>query len=61
MWEIAVYLAVTGGVCDGVFLCFPFSHGMSWMRFWTLLSQFLRVFLPTLVLIYLNKILFNLN
>ena len=25
-----------------------FPHEMSWMRSWTLLSQFLRVFLPTL-------------
>ena len=32
---IAVYLAVAGGVYDGVFLCCPFSHEMSWMRSWT--------------------------
>ena len=32
MREIAVHLAVVGGVCDGVFLCCLFSHGMSWMR-----------------------------
>ena len=44
MWEIAVYLVVAGGV----FLCCPFSHEMSWMRSWTSLSQFLRVFLPSL-------------
>ena len=49
MWEIAVHLAVTGGVCDGVFLCSPFSRGVSRVRSWPLLCQFLRVFLPTLV------------
>ena len=43
MWEIAVRMAVAGGVYDGVFLCCPFSHEMSWMRSWTYLSQFLRV------------------
>ena len=32
---------------DGVFLCCPFSHEMSWMRSGTYLSRFLRVFLPT--------------
>ena len=36
------YLAVAGGVFDGVFLCCP------WMRSGTSLSQFLRDFLPTL-------------
>ena len=30
--EISVYLAVAGGVYDGVFSCCPFSHKMSWMR-----------------------------
>ena len=30
--EIAVHLAVAGGVFDGVFLCYPFLHEMSWMR-----------------------------
>ena len=30
--EIAVLLAVVGGVYDSVFLCCPFSHKMSWMR-----------------------------
>ena len=49
VWEIAVHLAVVGDVCDGVFLSCPFSHEMSWMGSWTKLSQFLRVFLPTLV------------
>ena len=29
-------------------LCCPFFHGVSWMRSWTKLSQFLRVFLSTL-------------
>ena len=38
-----------GDVFDGVFLCCPFSHEMSWMRSGTYLSQFLRLFLPTLV------------
>ena len=32
VWEIAVHLAVAGDVFDGVFLCCPFSHEMSWMR-----------------------------
>ena len=35
LWEIAVHLAVAGGVYDGVFLCCTFSHEMSWMRSWT--------------------------
>ena len=35
VWEIAVYLAVAGGVYDVVFLFCPFSHEMSWMRSWT--------------------------
>ena len=30
--KIAVHLAVAGDVFDGVFLCCPFSHKMSWMR-----------------------------
>ena len=47
---MAVYLAVACGVYGGVFLCCPFSHEVSWMRSLTLLSQFLRVFLPTLIL-----------
>ena len=44
MWEIAVHLDVVGGIYDAVFLCtalFP-------TRFGTELSQFLRMFLPTL-------------
>ena len=32
VWEIAVHLAVAGDVFDGVFLCCPFAHEMSWMR-----------------------------
>ena len=48
VWGIAVHLAVVGDVYDGVFLCCPFSHEMSWMRSWTYLSQFLGDFLPTL-------------
>ena len=49
---MAVYLAVSGDLFDGVFfliLCCPFSHEMSWMRSWTELSQFLIIFLPSLV------------
>ena len=30
--ETAVHLAVAGDVFNGVFLCCPFSHQMSWMR-----------------------------
>ena len=30
--KIAFHLAVAGDVFDGVFLCCPFSHEMSWMR-----------------------------
>ena len=33
--EIAVHLAVGGGVYDGVFLYCPFSHEMCWMISWT--------------------------
>ena len=29
---IAVHLAVACDVYDGVFLCCPFSRGVSWMR-----------------------------
>ena len=32
VWEIAVHLAVACDVYDGVFLCCPFSHEVSWMR-----------------------------
>ena len=32
VWETAVRLAVAGGIFDGVFLCCPFSHWVSWMR-----------------------------
>ena len=49
MWEVAVHLAVAGGAFGGVFLSCPFSLGVSWMRSGTLLSQFMRVFLPTLL------------
>ena len=43
---IAVYLAVLADdAFDSVFLCWPFSHEMSWMRSVTKLSQFLRGFL----------------
>ena len=47
---MAVHLAVGCDVFDGVFLCCLFSHWTSWMRSGTLLSQFLRVFLPTIQL-----------
>ena len=30
--KIAVYLSVAGDVFNGVSLCCPFSHEMSWMR-----------------------------
>ena len=30
--EIAVHLAVAAAVFDGVFVCCPFSHEMSWLR-----------------------------
>ena len=30
--KIAVHLAVAGDVFDGVFLCCPFFHEMSWIR-----------------------------
>ena len=50
-WEIAVHQAVAGDVFDGVFLCCPLSHEMSWMRSGTSLSQFQRVFLPTLLFV----------
>ena len=39
MWEIAVHLAVAGGVYDGVFLCCPFSHEMSWIRILDLIES----------------------
>ena len=32
VWEIAVHLAVAGGVYDGVFSCRPFPHEISWMK-----------------------------
>ena len=38
-------------VFDGILLCCPFSHEMSWMRSGTETSQFQRHFLPTLVLL----------
>ena len=46
--KLLFHLAVAGDLHDGAFLCCPFSHEMSWMRFGTQLSQFLRVFMPTL-------------
>ena len=57
---MAVHLAVAGDVFDGVFLCCPLFHEMSWVRSGTKLSQFLRVFLPTLSLFLAQAaILFN--
>ena len=50
-WEIGVHLPVPGDVFH-VFLCFlccPFANEMSLMRSGTQLSQFLKVFRPTLV------------
>ena len=44
---MAVHLTVASDGFNGVFLWCHFSHEMSWMRSGTLLSQFLRVFLPT--------------
>ena len=45
-----VYLAVAEDAFDGVLFCAVlfFSHELSWMRSGTELSQFLRIFLPTL-------------
>ena len=45
--EMAVHLAVTVDVFDGVLFC-PFSHEMSWMRFGIEFSQFLRISIPNL-------------
>ena len=43
-------LAVAGDIFDGVLFCAVFfSHEMSLMRSWTEVSQFLRLFLPTLI------------
>ena len=39
------HLVVAGDVFDGVFLCCPFSHEMSWMRSGTELSPFFEGFL----------------
>ena len=46
--EITLNLAVAGDVFDGVLLCSPFPHEMSWMISGTLLRQFLRGFLSIL-------------
>ena len=46
---MAVHLVVAGDVFDGVLFCaVHFPHEMSSMRSGTELSQFLRIFLPTL-------------
>ena len=39
VWEMGVHSAVAGNVFDGVILCCPFSHMMSWMRSGTELSS----------------------
>ena len=50
VWEMAVHLSVAGDAFDGVFffVCCLFSDEVSQMRSGTELSQFLRIFLPTL-------------
>ena len=52
--EIAVYLAVAVDVFDGILCCAvsppPPSPEVSWMRSGTELSQFLILFLPTLLI-----------
>ena len=46
---MAAHLVVAGDVFDGVLFCaVHFPHEMSSMRSGTELSQFLRIFLPTL-------------
>ena len=39
MSEIAVHLAVAGGVYDGVFLCCPFSHEIVLDEIWDLIES----------------------
>ena len=55
IWEIAVHLVVAGDVFDSVYLCCPFSIEMSLMRSGTELSQFLRVFTPTLEILFSSR------
>ena len=46
---MTVHLDVAVDVFDGVLFCAVlYSHEMSWMRSGTELSQFLRIFLPTI-------------
>ena len=46
---MAVHLAVTGDVFDGVLFCVVlFPVEISWMRSGSEFSRFLRIFLPTL-------------
>ena len=47
-WEMALHLAVDGDVFDGVYFVLSFFPRDSWMICGTELSQFLRIFLPTL-------------
>ena len=49
VWEIAVHLGVARYVYDGVFLCCPFFQQDVWDEILDLMTQFLRVFLPTLL------------
>ena len=45
---MAVRLAVACDVFDGSYFVLSFSHEISWIRSGTEMSQFLRIFLPTL-------------
>ena len=50
--NLYVYLAVAGDFFNAILLisCCPYSHEMSCMRSRSQLNQFLRIFLPTLLL-----------
>ena len=45
-----IWLSLVVSMMVSFFYC-PFPHEMSCMRSWTSLSQFLRVFLPTLLIL----------
>ena len=49
-------MAVASDAFDGVFLCCSFYYEMSWIRSGTQLSQFLRVFLPTLYMNFVQTV-----
>ena len=50
LWEMAAHLAIVDDVSgDVLFSSCPYSHEMSLMRSGTELSEFLRIFLPTLL------------